>query len=109
VAGHVGRTPAEVAATIREALRVLRDRVTRFAQGGPRSDGPAVPRSPDRRRFALSICGVPGQEGLGCVDELGTGDTTREFAPIPQSWVRRHGVRRGGARPSGAVRGGSGA
>jgi RNA polymerase sigma factor (sigma-70 family) len=73
VAGHVGRTPAEVAATIRDALGVLRDRVTRFAHVGPRSDGPAVPRSPDRRRFALSICGVPGQEGLGCVDELGNG------------------------------------
>jgi RNA polymerase sigma factor (sigma-70 family) len=34
VAGHVGRTPAEVAATIRDALGVLRDLVTRSSDGG---------------------------------------------------------------------------
>jgi RNA polymerase sigma factor (sigma-70 family) len=69
VASYVGRTPAEVAATIRGALGVLRDLVTRPSLTGR---GPAIRRPPPtlpdlRQRRASWIEGV----GSGRVPEAG--------------------------------------
>jgi RNA polymerase sigma factor (sigma-70 family) len=84
VAGHVGRTPAEVAATIRDALGVLRDLVLRF----PRTvAAPAVRRRPltlaGPRRSALPGYGVPRPEevsGAGMNSErVARGENSRLY------------------------------
>jgi RNA polymerase sigma factor (sigma-70 family) len=94
VAGHVGRTPAEVSATIRDALGVLRDLVLRSSQDGRGPGGPMSPAhlGPFAAVRTFGVRGPRSRGGLGRGDELGTGGTGRKFAPIPQSWALRRGV-----------------
>ena len=79
VARRVGRTPAEVEAVLRDALRVLRDLVARPPQGDRAAAVEGAPAIPADRRAP------PGPWGASLTGSLRTNvGHGRGFVPIPQ-------------------------